>query len=77
MSSPDPTSHLSSTRPAEQDTVPQGHYEPKQDPVKADVVHHLYFEDNDSFFPPSWLGKDTAPSERRSPNHSTSHDPKN
>ncbi|KAJ5402920.1 uncharacterized protein N7487_008816 [Penicillium crustosum] len=23
----------------------------------SDVIHHLYFEDNDGFFPPSWIGK--------------------
>lgn len=23
-------------------------------------IHHRYFEDNDGFFPPTWLGKDLA-----------------
>jgi hypothetical protein len=51
--------------------------EPKRDPTKADEIHRLYFEDNDGFFPPAWLGKDTNQSERRSSNDSTSsHGPK-
>ncbi|KAJ6179208.1 hypothetical protein N7519_009669 [Penicillium mononematosum] len=38
---------------------------PRQDPdqrrnsTDSDVIHHLYFEDNDGFFPPSWIGKDS------------------
>lgn len=76
MSSPS-NPHVHSTQPAAHDTQPRGHNEPKQDLTKADEIHHLYFEDNDSFFPPAWLGKDTNPSERRSSNDSTtSHDPK-
>lgn len=51
--------------------------EPKRDLTKADEIHHLYFEDNDGFFPPAWLGKDTSHSERRASNDSTtSHGPK-
>ncbi|KAJ5635399.1 uncharacterized protein N7484_008712 [Penicillium longicatenatum] len=37
------------------------------------VVHHLYFEDNDSFFPPTWIGKDDASLRRSSKDSSTSH----
>ncbi|RAL05717.1 uncharacterized protein BO80DRAFT_420916 [Aspergillus ibericus CBS 121593] len=25
--------------------------------VSSDLSHHLYYEDNECFFPPSWLGK--------------------
>ncbi|PYH41825.1 uncharacterized protein BP01DRAFT_360024 [Aspergillus saccharolyticus JOP 1030-1] len=25
--------------------------------VESKLSHHLYFEDNDGFFPPSWLGQ--------------------
>ncbi|RAL16531.1 uncharacterized protein BO97DRAFT_402923 [Aspergillus homomorphus CBS 101889] len=25
--------------------------------VGSDLSHHLYFDDNDGFFPPSWLGQ--------------------
>ncbi|PWY93805.1 hypothetical protein BO94DRAFT_532749 [Aspergillus sclerotioniger CBS 115572] len=25
--------------------------------VSSDLSHHLYYEDNDCFFPPTWLGK--------------------
>lgn len=37
--------------------------ESKDDPDRqtASEIHHLYFEDNDSFFPPSWLGKEGGP----------------
>ena len=31
----------------------------------SDIIHHVYFEDNDSFFPPSWLGQHVDPSQRR------------
>lgn len=51
--------------------MPRDHDEPKQDLTKADEIHHLYFEDNDSFFPPAWLGNDKTSSERRSSNDST------
>ncbi|KAJ5714981.1 uncharacterized protein N7483_012162 [Penicillium malachiteum] len=43
---------------------------PRRDSTDPNVVHHLYFEDNDSFFPPTWIGKDEA-SQRRFPNDST------
>ncbi|PYI30465.1 hypothetical protein BP00DRAFT_426483 [Aspergillus indologenus CBS 114.80] len=29
----------------------------QQNPLKSELSHHLYFEDNDGFFPPSWLGQ--------------------
>ncbi|KAJ5949709.1 hypothetical protein N7454_001293 [Penicillium verhagenii] len=38
------------------------------------VVHHLYFEDNDSFFPPTWLGKEDASQRRSSADSSASHE---
>ncbi|KAJ5542055.1 hypothetical protein N7535_004474 [Penicillium sp. DV-2018c] len=33
----------------------------------SDMMHYLYFEDNDGFFPPSWIGKESqqTPSEKR------------
>lgn len=31
----------------------------------SDVIHHVYFEDNDSFFPPSWLGQTNDQSKRK------------
>ncbi|KAJ5502070.1 hypothetical protein N7463_004944 [Penicillium fimorum] len=34
----------------------------------SDVIHYLYFEDNDGFFPPSWIGKDP---EQRPPSENT------
>ncbi|OOQ86652.1 hypothetical protein PEBR_20647 [Penicillium brasilianum] len=77
MSSPPSNPDLRSTQPAVHDEVSRGYTQPNQDLTKADEIHHLYYEDNDSFFPPAWLGKDTNPSERRSSNDSTtSHDPK-
>ncbi|RAH74647.1 uncharacterized protein BO66DRAFT_388122 [Aspergillus aculeatinus CBS 121060] len=34
------------------------HSQPRQQsPLEPDLSHHLYFEDNDGFFPPSWLGQ--------------------
>jgi hypothetical protein len=35
-----------------------GHQDPDQrrNSTDSDVIHHLYFEDNDGFFPPSWIG---------------------
>ncbi|KAJ5570409.1 uncharacterized protein N7459_009839 [Penicillium hispanicum] len=63
----------SSTKPISHDVVlkdSQGFHRDSTDP---NMIHHLYFEDNDSFFPPSWLGRDTLPSERRSSNDSTAH----
>ncbi|KAF3389304.1 hypothetical protein F1880_003553 [Penicillium rolfsii] len=69
--------HIRSAQPSGHDTVAPDHDESKRDPKKADEIHHLYFEDNDSFFPPAWLGKDINPAERRSSNDSTtSHGPK-
>lgn len=38
---------------------------PQRDHNDSDVIHHAYFEDNDSFFPPSWLGQENKQSERR------------
>lgn len=77
MSSPQLNPHLPSTQAATHAAVTEGHEEPKHQLTKADEIHHLYFEDNDGFFPPTWLGKDMTSSERRSSNDSTaSHDPK-
>lgn len=42
----------------------------RRDSTDPDVIHHLYFEDNDSFFPPKWLGQEDA-SQRRFSNDST------
>ncbi|KAJ5403794.1 hypothetical protein N7509_003665 [Penicillium cosmopolitanum] len=38
---------------------------PQRDHNDSDVIHHVYFEDNESFFPPSWLGQAVDQSERR------------
>jgi hypothetical protein len=77
MSSTHSNAHIHSVQPAVHDAVARDHDEPKRDPTKADEIHRLYFEDNDGFFPPAWLGKDTNQSERRSSNDSTSsHGPK-
>jgi hypothetical protein len=77
MSSPPSNPHLRSTQPTVHDELSRGNDKPKQDFTKADEIHHLYYEDNDSFFPPAWLGKDPKPSERRSSNDSTTiHGPK-
>ncbi|KAJ5319478.1 uncharacterized protein N7506_012182 [Penicillium brevicompactum] len=40
---------------AHQPSNPQSKGDPDRHSTE---IHHLYFEDNDSFFPPSWLGKD-------------------
>ncbi|KAJ5812407.1 hypothetical protein N7474_008708 [Penicillium riverlandense] len=50
------------------ETVP----DQKRDSTQAEIKHHLYFEDNDSFFPPTWLGKDPPP--RRESESSVSHE---
>lgn len=78
MSSSQSTSHSGSTHPSTHMAVPRSRSEPRRDSGHTDAIHHLYFEDNDPFFPPSWLGKDHLPSERRSSNDSeASHDSKN
>ncbi|KAJ5907933.1 hypothetical protein N7495_000615 [Penicillium taxi] len=51
MSSPYAKSH-----PPFHPTNLQGHEESVHDHVEADMVYHLYFEDNDSFFP-SYLAR--------------------
>jgi hypothetical protein len=56
--------HPSSDRPITQADPGQ-----RRDSTDSDVIHHLYFEDNDSFFPPSWLGKESE--QRRPSNEST------
>lgn len=77
MSSTHSNPDIHSAQPAVHDAVTRDPDEPKRDLTKADEIHHLYFEDNDGFFPPAWLGKDTNQSERRYSNDSTtSHDPK-
>ncbi|KAJ5889774.1 hypothetical protein N7504_010584 [Penicillium tannophilum] len=61
-------------------SLPHWVYPPNpNDPRKSStdaVVHHLYFEDNDSFFPPTWLGKDDASIRRSSKDSSASHESK-
>ncbi|KAJ5238637.1 hypothetical protein N7468_003256 [Penicillium chermesinum] len=47
--------------------MPPGHQDKRQS-FDAEL-HHLYFDDNESFFPPAWLGKDSVT--RRSSNDST------
>lgn len=65
--------HASSVKPSTQTAVPRRHIDYSRDFVEdQDLVHHLYFEDNDPFFPPVWLGKDTLQPERRPSNESTS-----
>jgi hypothetical protein len=38
------------------------HLDQHRNSTDSNVIHYLYFEDNDGFFPPSWIGKD--PSQR-------------
>jgi hypothetical protein len=42
-------------------TGPSVHADPDQrrTSTDSDVIHYLYFEDNDGFFPPSWIGKES------------------
>ncbi|KAK4867356.1 hypothetical protein LT330_000866 [Penicillium expansum] len=55
MSSSDMHPHPSSA------TEHLAHEDPDQrrTSTDSDVIHHLYFEDNDGFFPPTWIGKDS------------------
>lgn len=53
-------------------TMPPGHQDKRQ--VSDPLVHHLYFDDNDSFFPPSWLGKEDASQRRFSKDSTASND---
>lgn len=69
------TSQYTSTRPVASDVVPQVYDDSRRDSANSDMVHHLYFEDNDSFFPPRWLGKDTVPSPRRSSDDPSTYTP--
>jgi hypothetical protein len=67
------SSQAGSVKPRTQTAVPRRHIDPNRDFVEdQDLVHHLYFEDNDPFFPPVWLGKDILQPERRPSNESTS-----
>ncbi|KAJ5665646.1 uncharacterized protein N7477_008094 [Penicillium maclennaniae] len=67
------SSQASSAKPRPQRAMPRGYIDPNQDVVEdQDLIHHLYFEDNDPFFPPAWLGKDIFLPERRPSNESTS-----
>ncbi|KAJ5373516.1 hypothetical protein N7517_005522 [Penicillium concentricum] len=43
----------------------------RRNSTDSGVIHYLYFEDNDGFFPPSWIGKD---SERRPSSENTGGD---
>lgn len=49
------------THPHPSSTTEHPHQDPDQrrNSTDSDVIHHLYFEDNDGFFPPSWIGKDS------------------
>ncbi|KAJ5963400.1 uncharacterized protein N7479_003276 [Penicillium vulpinum] len=42
-------------------TEPIVHEEQNQrrNSTDSDMIHYLYFEDNDGFFPPSWIGKES------------------
>ncbi|KGO75119.1 hypothetical protein PITC_069890 [Penicillium italicum] len=55
MSSSDSHPHPSSAteHPAHEDL------DQRRTSTDSDVIHHLYFEDNDGFFPPIWIGKDS------------------
>lgn len=68
MSSPikTPQNLNSSDQTSSHIAVPQSRPDnPRRDYNDSDVIHHVYFEDNDSFFPPSWLGQTDDKSERR------------
>ena len=56
---PKRASHTSNTSDMPPNQTDQRKYQ------DSDVIHHVYFEDNDSFFPPSWLGQYADPSQRR------------
>lgn len=66
------TPPYTSTRSVAGDVVPRVSHDSRRDSASSEIVHHLYFEDNDSFFPPRWLGEDAVPSPRRpAEDHST------
>ncbi|KAJ5281396.1 hypothetical protein N7478_006768 [Penicillium angulare] len=68
------SSSQSTTQPISHDSYAPGHSGARRDSTDPEVIHHLYFEDNDSFFPPSWVGKE---GERRPSTDSvTSQEPK-
>ncbi|KAJ5968448.1 hypothetical protein N7501_004696 [Penicillium viridicatum] len=50
---------FSDTHPHPSSATEHAHQDPDQrrTSTDSDVIHHLYFEDNDGFFPPSWIGK--------------------
>ncbi|KAJ5150605.1 uncharacterized protein N7500_010794 [Penicillium coprophilum] len=43
----------------------------RRNSTDSDIIHYLYFEDNDGFFPPSWIGKEL---ERRPSSEHTGND---
>ncbi|KAJ5144066.1 uncharacterized protein N7515_002853 [Penicillium bovifimosum] len=63
MSSSNTHPHISPAIPASSSSAgPTAHTDPDQRrnstlSTDSDVIHFLYFEDNDGFFPPSWIGK--------------------
>ncbi|KAJ5095215.1 hypothetical protein N7532_007506 [Penicillium argentinense] len=66
MSSPQTNSHHYSDTAYSH--TPAAHL--RNDSLQSDIndselIHHLYFEDNDSFFPPSWIGNDGDLSEHK------------
>ncbi|KAJ5191134.1 uncharacterized protein N7498_010119 [Penicillium cinerascens] len=67
------SSQASSAKPHPHIAVPRSQADPNRDfRDDEELVHHLYFEDNDPFFPPIWLGKDILQSDRRPSNESAS-----
>ncbi|KAJ5193678.1 hypothetical protein N7491_001009 [Penicillium cf. griseofulvum] len=48
------------------------HRDQHRNSTDPDVIHYLYFEDNDGFFPPSWIGKD--PDQRSSSENTSGND---
>ncbi|KAJ5179688.1 hypothetical protein N7492_002898 [Penicillium capsulatum] len=80
MSSTSPsTSPSTSTQPI--DVVPQSYQDSRRDSTRdsthSDIVHHLYFEDNDGFFPPRWLGQGPIASPRSSDSSEEVHEEEN
>jgi len=63
----------SSAKPRTHTAISRSHTDPNWDFMYDEqLTHHLYFEDNDPFFPPTWLGKDILPERRPSNESATS-----
>ncbi|KAJ5113527.1 hypothetical protein N7456_002061 [Penicillium angulare] len=52
------SSSQSTTQPISHESYSSGHSSARRDSTNPEVIHRLYFEDNDGFFPPSWIGQE-------------------